>query len=261
MKFYTFGDAAKPVFMTFPGTMCYWSAMFDEYTEELTKHFYVVMVSYDGFDESEDSVYPDMVTETEKIEDYIKENFGGRIFCAYGCSLGGSYAAYLLQRKRIHIDHVIIGSSDMDEAEPFSARIQAKLIASIGYGIFQNGALPGWMARANEKKIQKRPESRAYREKFIEMFTARDMSFVKKESIYNQFYYDLITKINKSISVPDSTVHVFYAKKMGAKYLDRYKAHFKDADIREQDMEHEEMFVCHKELWLKEVYSCCGIEA
>lgn len=259
MKFYTFGDASKPVFMTLPGTMCYWSAIFGDYTEKLTEKFYVVMVSYDGFDETEDSVYPDMVTETERIEDYVKENLSGRIFCAYGCSLGGSYAAFLLQRRNIHIDHVIIGSSDMDEAEPFSAALQAKLIAGVGYGILQNGSLPGWMQKINEKKLQKHPESRAYRERFISLFTAHDMSFVKKESIYNQFYYDLVTKINKNISVAGSEVHVFYAKKMGAKYLDRYKAHFAEPDIREHNMEHEELFACHPEEWLKEVYACCGI--
>ena len=42
---------------------------------------------------------------------------------AYGCSLGGSFVSLLIQRKRIHIDHGIIGSSDMDEAGSFMARI------------------------------------------------------------------------------------------------------------------------------------------
>ena len=31
-------------------------------------------------------------------------------------SYGGSFVSLLIQRKRIHIDHGIIGSSDMDEA-------------------------------------------------------------------------------------------------------------------------------------------------
>ncbi len=55
-----------------------------------------------------------MTNETEKIETYIKEKYDGKIFAAYGCSLGGSFVSLLVSRKNIHIDHAIIGSSDMD---------------------------------------------------------------------------------------------------------------------------------------------------
>lgn len=260
MKFYTFGDDAKPVFMTLPGTICHWKLGFEEYIPELTKYFYVVCVSYDGFDETEDTVYPDMQSEAEKIEIYVKENLHGHVFCIYGCSLGGSYAAYLLQRRRIAIDHIILGSSDMDQASGFSARIQSRMVAGMMHGILKNGCLPGWMQRANEKKMRKHPETKEYREKFIALFTGTDMSFVKKESVYNQFYSDLVTEIQNGLDVPGSAIHVFYARKMGEKYLQRYQRHFPHADIRTQNMEHEEMFVCHPDLWLREVLSCCGID-
>ena len=46
----------------------------------------------------------------------IRKKHGGNIKAAYGCSLGGSFVSFLIQRKRIHIEHGIIGSSDMDEA-------------------------------------------------------------------------------------------------------------------------------------------------
>ena len=59
----------------------------------------MVCVSYDGFDETEKTIFPYMVTETEKIENYIKENCGGKIYSAYGCSLGGSFVGLLVQRK------------------------------------------------------------------------------------------------------------------------------------------------------------------
>lgn len=57
-------------------------------------------VSYDGFDGTEETVFPDTVTETAKIEEYVQENFGGRIHVAYGCSMGGSFVGLLIQRKR-----------------------------------------------------------------------------------------------------------------------------------------------------------------
>ena len=64
-----------------------------------------------------------------------------------------------------------------------------------------------------------------YRDKFMTMFGIGNggLPFIKKESVYNQFYSDLITPLEKGISVSGTTIHCFYAKKMGAKYLDRYK--------------------------------------
>ena len=85
MKFYESGDSSKPVIFLFPGTCCLYSS-FDHILDRLHSYFYTVTVSYDG-----------------------------RIKAAYGCSLGGSFVSLLIQRKRIHIDHGIIGSSDMDE--------------------------------------------------------------------------------------------------------------------------------------------------
>lgn len=72
--------------------------------------FYVVCVSYDGFDETEDTVFPDMITETKKIEKYIQKKFDGHTRAAYGCSLGGSFVGLLVQRKKIHIDHGILAA-------------------------------------------------------------------------------------------------------------------------------------------------------
>lgn len=261
MRFYTYGDPAKPAFMTIPGTACYWSAGFDAYIEDLTRHFHVVCVSFDGFDETEsDAVYPGMEAEAEKIEAYVRDELGGRVFCIYGCSLGGSYASYLLQRRNIQIDHIILGSSDMDQDEGFSARAQSRIAARIITPILQKGELPGWMLRANESKIKKDPSQRAYREAFIKMFTARALPFVKRESMYNEFYSDLVTRIDDGIDVAGSTVHIFYAKKMGEKYLDRYRQHFANPDIREHDLSHEELFVCRHDEWLAEVLDCCGIQ-
>lgn len=74
----------------------------------------MVCVSYDGFDETEDIVFPDMLTETERIEKYIREQFNGYIRAAYICSLGSSFVGLLVQLRNIHIDHAILGSSDLD---------------------------------------------------------------------------------------------------------------------------------------------------
>lgn len=96
MKFYCFGDEEKPVILLLPGTCCHWKRNFCQVIPLLEKDFRVVCASYDGFDETENTVFPDMLTETERIEDYIQKNFSGMVkrpgsalnFCAKWQSMG-----------------------------------------------------------------------------------------------------------------------------------------------------------------------------
>lgn len=113
MKVYTFGNKENPAIMLFPGTCCHWKGNFGNVIPLLEKDFYVLCVSYDGFDETENTEFPTMLEETEKIEEYIKEDFGGHIRAAYGCSLGGSFVGLLAARGNVHMDYGILGGSDL----------------------------------------------------------------------------------------------------------------------------------------------------
>lgn len=259
MRFYHFGEANHPVIFLLPGTCCHWKANFEEVIPLLERDFHVVCVSYDGFDETEQSIFPDMIRETEKIEAYIRENFGGHICAAYGCSLGGSFVGLLIQRREIHIDHGILGSSDLDQGGGMSARFQAWLIGKMLYCMFQKGSRPGFMAKRLEAKPK---EERRYYDKMLAMFgmNSTRMAFVKRESICNQFYSDLVTPLADAISVPGTEIHCFYAMKMGAKYCERYQRHFESPDIHPHDMQHEELLICYPEEWVQEVRECCEIE-
>ena len=77
--------------------------------------------------------------------------------------------------------------------------------------------------------------------------------WITKQSVYNQFYSDLVTKVQHGIDVLGTTIHVFYATKMGRKYEKRYCTYFKNPDIRRHNMQHEELFCCHSAEWVKEV--------
>lgn len=104
MKVYCFGEKEKPVIFLFPGTCCHWKGNFGKVIEPLEEYFRVACVSYDGFDETEQTEFPTMTEETEKIEQYIKKEFGGHICAAYGCSLGGSFVGLLAARGNIHME-------------------------------------------------------------------------------------------------------------------------------------------------------------
>lgn len=258
MKFYKFGEKGNPVIFLFPGTCCHWKANFREVIPLLKGSFHVVCASYDGFDETEDTVFPDMITETKKIEKYIQEKFDGHICAAYGCSLGGSFVGLLVQRKKIHIDHGILGSSDLDQSGVFSARLKMAVVTPMLAGLLRKDSIPRfmkkWLARQPEKE-------RDYYQKMMELFGIGSgrMAFVRKKSIRNQFYYDLVTPLENVISVPGTTIHCFYAVKMGVEYEKRYRQHFKSPDIRRHDLQHEELLISHPNEWVREVISCCGI--
>jgi hypothetical protein len=256
MKFYTFGEEQKPIILLLPGTCCHWKRNFGGVIPLLEPDFHVVCASYDGFDETENTIFPDMLTETARIEAYLHENCAGHICAAYGCSLGGSFVGLLVQRQKIHIDHAILGSSDLDQSAPTPAKLKGQLVSPILHKMFQTGKLPGWMQKRLDKKT---PEERTYMEPMLKMFGvgSRDMAFVKKESIFNQFYSDLVTPLEDHIDVPGTTVHIFYAAKMGEEYEKRYRQHFKNPDIRRHDLQHEELLVCQPENWAAEVRRCC----
>lgn len=259
MKFYRFGKKENPVILLLPGTCCHWKANFGEVIPLLKESFHVVCVSYDGFDETDNTEFPDMLTETKKIERYIQKNFDGQICAAYGCSLGGSFVGLLIQRKKIHIAHGILGSSDLDQAGTLTARLQAAIVAQVISGMLQKGKIPGFM----KKRLAKKPEEKQeYYQKMLEMFGIGNsrMAFVTKKSVYRQFYSDLVTGLEDAISVPGTTVHCFYAVKMGEKYLRRYQQHFREPDIRRQELEHEEFLMRYPREWTAEVRNCCNLE-
>jgi hypothetical protein len=165
----------------------------------------------------------------------------------------------LVQRKNIRIDHAILGSSDLDQSSSLPAKLKGQLVSKMLYKMFQTGKLPGWMQKQMSKAST---EERSYMEPMLKMFGigSRDMAFVKKESIYSQFYSDLVTPLEDNIDVPGTAIHIFYATKMGDKYEKRYRQHFQNPDIRRHDVQHEELLVCQRSNWATEVRRCCGIK-
>ena len=258
MKVYTFGDGSKPSIMLFPGTCCYWKTNFGHVLAGLQQHFTTMVVSYSGFDDTENSTFVSELDEVEKIEAYIKAHCGGKIFAAYGCSLGGSVVSLLVSRQNIHIDHAIIGSSDMDQAPKWLAELETALVMPIFYPLI-TGQGGGLMKKVFEKKMNNGQDSTDYMQHFMELMgknSGIDFSFISKESMKNQFCTDLYTKVGEQIRVPGTTIHVFYALKMGEKYRERYLKYFADPDICEYDLQHEELLL-DADRWVDAVVQAC----
>lgn len=253
MKFYEFGQNNSVSLMLLPATKCHWKNNFEHVIPMLEKDYHVICVSYDGFDETEDSTYPDTITETERIEDYIKEQMNGKVDIVYGCSLGGTFVGQMIARNKIHMDHGILGSSDLDQSSELGARLNQKLTNPIIYKYLHRGSVPRWIVSLMKKKW-----GAAYTEAVLKMMGIGgvDMSFVSEESCYNQDYYDAVTSLPKQIEADGTQVHIFYALKMGRKYEKRYTEHFSSPDIRRHDLEHEELLLCYPDKWAEEIKEC-----
>lgn len=246
MKIYSFGAENAPAILLLPGTCCHWKSNFEKVIPLLSETFRVLCVSYDGFDETENSEFPTMLEETEKIEAYINEHCDGRIRVAYGCSLGGSFVGLLAVRQKIHMDYGILGSSDLDQASPFSAKLQTNLFLPLIYPLIRDGR---FKSRFLQKRLEKRTaEMGDYVKAFMDMLGGA-RPYVSLQSCKNQFYSDLVTPLPDKIEIPGTEIHIFYALKMGEKYRARYKKHFVHPVIHEQDLQHEELLACYPEKW------------
>lgn len=257
MKVHEFGSKSNPVILLLPGTMCFWKGNFDNVIDNLSQDFLVAAVAYTGFDETDTESYVSVTDELEKIEQYIKEHYDGKICAAYGCSLGGTFVAHLATRHNISMKYGIIGSSDLDQAGNIKASLMAKLMVKVTYNFIHTG-------HYNSRLMQKRYEQQMadldpYNKAFVAI-TGRDkydMSFITKESMINQFKSDLVTPLPTEIDNGETQIHIFYAKKMGEKYLERYRKYFKSPIIHEQDMRHEEFLGVYPEDWCKLVKEIC----
>lgn len=252
MKVYSFGREDAPVVMLLPGTCCHWKGNFGHVIPLLAIDYHVLCVSYDGFDETEQTEFPTMAEEVAKIEDYIKEHCGGHISAAYGCSLGGSFVGLLAARRNIRMDHGILGSSDLDQSSKFSAKLKTDLFLPLIYPVIRDG---NFKSRFLQKRLEKRAaEMGDYVNAFMSMLGGA-RPYVTMKSCKNQFYSDLVTPLPDNIDVPGTEIHIFYALKMGEKYRARYMQHFAHPIIHEHDLQHEELLACYPEKWTQLVKS------
>ena len=194
MQFVEMGNPSGKTLMLLPGTACDYQTNFAAVLDRLGEKYHLICVNYDGFDGS-DAIFPDMITVTEKIEEYIKENYNGKIDGAIGSSLGSSFVGQLIQRENVHVDHAIFGSPDLDQSGKASAWLQSKLVVPLLTSFTKN----------EKKRIKTREKLKSIFEMDDEA-ADRFMGCFSKfspESIKNEYYTDLLTWLRDDIHGSD----------------------------------------------------------
>ena len=231
MQFTETGNLNGKTLMLLPGTACDYQTNFGSVLDRLGEKYHLICVNYDGFDGGE-GIFPDMITVTEKIERYVTERFGGRLDGALGSSLGASFVGQTIQRKKIHVDHGIFGSPDLDQSGRFGAWLQSMLVVPLLTSF----------TKSEKKKAKSKEKLKAAFEMDDETADRFIGCFAKfrPESIKNEYYTDLLTRLDEDICVEHTKVHFIAAEKMGGKYVKRYRKYFRDPEIRVFDMRHEQ---------------------
>ena len=151
MRFYECGTEHEKTILLLAGTCCTVKTNFLKVVPLLQEHFHVIGVDYDGFD-NKDTTFPTIMEEVVKIERFIKNQLNGRIDIVYGSSLGGSIAGLLAERENVQIQHVILGSSDLDQSPNFQAHLKTGAVVNLMYPVLKKGKLPEILSKMVLKK-------------------------------------------------------------------------------------------------------------
>ena len=254
MQFTEMGLPEGKTMVLLPGTGCTWELNFMKVIDDLATRFHLICVDYDGFetDLAQRTDFTDILTVVSKVEDYLMTHHGGRVDAAYGSSLGGTLAAQLVARGRVHVDHCFIGGSDLDEG----SRVTAWLAAATVGNWLENSIRDEKKSEKLKKKLSligMEAEGDGETSDFIDGFI-QSIRTLKPGTVKEEFYSDYATRLPRDISVPGTIIHVIYALKMGAKYEKRYLMHFRNPDIHRFEMQHE-AWLFQKD-WKEPVLAC-----
>ena len=90
MTFNTYGDKANPGLLLIPGLGVSYE-IFLPLIDILKDQFHIVAAGIDGFLLGKESAFTSVDDQAGQIIEYVQENLGGHLDCAYGLSLGGKW--------------------------------------------------------------------------------------------------------------------------------------------------------------------------
>ena len=108
MKFHEFGVHNEKTVMLIHGLATTWEKSFGKVIPLLTENYHVIAAGLDGHDPDEKTDYINGELETEQVEEYIRNNLGGRIDVIYGSSLGCVTALLTAYRRKVIVKNVML---------------------------------------------------------------------------------------------------------------------------------------------------------
>jgi pimeloyl-ACP methyl ester carboxylesterase len=112
MNFNVFGNKNAPTLMLIPGLGVSYE-IFIPLINLLENDFQIIAVEVDGFVVGKHTQFTSVDDQAAQVIDYVKENYDGRLDCAYGLSLGGKILSRILERDEIVVNHAILDAAPL----------------------------------------------------------------------------------------------------------------------------------------------------
>jgi pimeloyl-ACP methyl ester carboxylesterase len=112
MNFISLGTKGAPTVMLIPGLGVSYE-IFLPLAELLRECYDVVAVEVDGFTLGRHTAFTSVDGQASQIIDHIRHNYGGRINCIYGLSLGGKILSRILERNEVVVEHAIMDAAPL----------------------------------------------------------------------------------------------------------------------------------------------------
>ncbi len=112
MDFKIFGKVGEPTIMLIPGLGVSYE-IFLPLIGMLEDKFHIVAVEVGGFTLGKHTAFTSVDDQAGQVIGYIKEQFDGKIECAYGLSLGGKILSRVLERGEVAIGHSVMDAAPL----------------------------------------------------------------------------------------------------------------------------------------------------
>ena len=112
MDFKVFGKEGAPSLLLIPGVGVSYE-IFLPLIGLLEDKFRIVAAQVDGFTLGTFTRFTSVDDQAAQVIAHIKSQYGGRLDCAYGLSLGGKILSRVLERDEIAIDHAILDAAPL----------------------------------------------------------------------------------------------------------------------------------------------------
>ena len=107
MKFFEFGQENKELMVLMHGGGTSYLGVLPT-AKKIAEKYHVVLLAYDGFNPSEpETEFQSIAYEARALEDYILQNYGGRVDILYGLSYGCRTLMQILEDNRLSITTTI----------------------------------------------------------------------------------------------------------------------------------------------------------
>lgn len=248
MEVHEFGSDNSIKIVMIPGNMMCWK-QFEQVIALLEQDYHVIAISTDGYDGTGQTTFTTAEASAEKLENYIREHFEGKVDLVFGESFGCATAGMLFHRKKVAVGSLIMSGPQYMNIGALSGILAAIIPRNqyrLLYSIQERKKLP-WLlklyTRTDDEKLL------AQFENIPPCISLETLQNCTREALA------LYEQIDRFAPEPEARVSIWYGAKEPnmKKAVEKLKRAFPNAEERPfEGLGHGEI-IAHPDLMAKEI--------